>query len=68
VSDPTLDDSPLSEWIYALYAREDERTAKFQASIAMRDRRIYELEQLVSGYENGWCIRTIHWFKKVFNL
>jgi radical SAM protein with 4Fe4S-binding SPASM domain len=68
MDDHTLDDSPLSQWIYALYAGKDERTARFRNSIAVRDNRIHELEQLVSSYESGWCIRTINWFKGILGL
>jgi MoaA/NifB/PqqE/SkfB family radical SAM enzyme len=68
IDDPTPEGSSLSEWIYALYASEDERTAKLIETIGRRDARIRELEQLVEGYKNGWCIRTLNWLKRAFRI
>lgn len=63
---PTPDGSPLSRWIYELYAEEDERAAKLVEVIDRRNQRIRELEQLVLEYERGWCIKTINWLRKTF--
>jgi hypothetical protein len=68
IDDPTPEGSSLSEWIYALYANEDGRTANLIETIVRREAYIRELEQIVKGYENGKCIRTLNWLRKTFRI
>jgi hypothetical protein len=68
IDDPTPEGSPLSQWLYALYAGEDERTAKLVDTIAQRDERIRELERQVIRYENSWCIVVMNWLEKTLGL
>lgn len=68
IDDLTPDGSSLSDWIYALYVSEDERTAKLIETVAQRDARICELERLIKRYESGWCIKTLNWLKKTFGI
>jgi hypothetical protein len=64
VDDPTPDGTPLSEWVYALYASEDERTAKLTETIKQREARIQELEELVAAYEKGRFISLMRGLRR----
>ncbi len=54
-------DTPLSEWLYDLYAKKDERAEKLRAELAEKDVHIQELEDLVAAYERGRFIRLMRW-------
>jgi len=65
---PTPDGSPLSEWIYALYASEDERTRKLiehirelEARIASQQETINTLNAQLAEIKNsrGWRLVTL---------
>jgi sulfatase maturation enzyme AslB (radical SAM superfamily) len=61
VDDALPGDTPLSEWLYALYTEKDPRAAALQEEIRKKEQRIRELEALVAAYEGGRFMRFMRW-------
>lgn len=58
-------DTPLSEWLFDLYTKKDERAERLRAAMAEKDARIRELEGLVTAYERGRFIRLMRWLSEL---
>ncbi len=64
--DSTPDGKPLSEWIYALYAEKDARSAELLKAIREKDARIRELEDQIATYEKGWFAKLRQRVKQLY--
>jgi hypothetical protein len=59
--DPTPDRHPLSEWIYALYSKDETDEPGLMEVVRRQEARIRELEMLIEHIQQGKFMRFMRW-------